>query len=64
MSICFEKFSTTEWYCVTEEKSFLFVCFMSVVEGSAFYFQKSLPRDFFGQYLLGNLSQQDMIGSV
>jgi len=24
MSIWFEKFSTTEWYCVTEEK--IFVC--------------------------------------
>jgi len=37
---------------------------LPLVEGSAFYFQKLLPREFFGKDLLGNLSQQDMIGRV
>ena len=32
MSICFEKFSTAEWYCVTEGK-ILFVCFRCWLKG-------------------------------
>ena len=53
MSICFEKFSTAELYCLMEGR-ISFVCFRSWLKGLLSIFKR----------LLGNLPQQDMIEGV